>query len=370
MSDAAGRRLLILNWRDPWHPKSGGAELFTLRVAQQLRVRGWKIEWFSAAYEGAAPEEMRDGIRYIRAGGQMTVHVRAFIRYRSRQKFDVVIDEINTIPFFAHFYMEAPAVVLMFQLAREVWLSEAPAPLSYAGFISEPAYFQAYRNNTIVTISESSAESFRRLGHRGPVHVVPIAVDEEPDATVPQKSAAGDIIVVGRVTPSKRVADTIHAAKLLAGTGWAGTLHIVGGGDAEYAAYLRRLASELGIADRVIFHGRVSDDERSALLRRASVLWMASLREGWGLVVTEAGRHATPAVVYDVPGLRDAVKDGVTGRVVSPNPAALADATQQLLAGDRDTFAKAALDDSLRYSWEATANAVERVLMDAIAGER
>lgn len=38
-----------------------------------------------------------------------------------------------------------------------------------------------------------------------------------------------------------------------------------------------------------------------------------SLVEGWGLVVTEAAARYTPAIGFDVPGLRDSIEDGVTG---------------------------------------------------------
>ena len=43
----------MLNWRDAWHPKAGGAELVTLRVLERLVRRGITVEWFSGAYAGA-----------------------------------------------------------------------------------------------------------------------------------------------------------------------------------------------------------------------------------------------------------------------------------------------------------------------------
>lgn len=358
-------RLLLLNWRDPWHPKAGGAELMTLRLVEVLASRGWSIEWFSAAYAGAAPDEVRNGIRYVRAGSQMTVHLAAYRRYRNYQPFEVVVDEINTIPFFTPLYMKVPHVALMYQLAREVWFYEAPLPLALAGFSLEPFYLQAYRTTPIASISPSSLRSFRRLGLRGRMEIIPISCDEPAVDEIPQKTAPPDIVTVSRVTKSKRIHHAIEAASRLAAGGWKGTLHIVGGGDAGYIAELKKMARELP-NDRVVFHGRVSDERRRALLTGASVIWMTSRREGWGLVITEAARRGTPAVVYNVPGLCDAVEDGTTGYVTASTPSALAQETQKLLGLSYERIARNALAKSLTYSWERSAERFEAILRDVI----
>lgn len=172
--------------------------------------------------------------------------------------------------------------------------------------------------------------------------------------------------MVSRVTKSKRIHHGILAAVRLSSQGWNGKLHIVGGGDASYVIKLKQMASAT-LGDRVVFHGRVSDEMRRNLLTNASVIWMTSRREGWGLVITEAARRGTPAVVYDVPGLCDAVENGVTGYVTATSPSALADATQKLLGDSYELFAQNALSKSLTYSWERSAERFETVLRHAIA---
>ncbi len=352
MSDV--RRLLVLNWRDPWHPKAGGAEHLTWRVLQRLAARGWSVEWFSAAYPGAPGEESREDVRFVREGTQTTVHLCAWRRYARRRDFDVAIDEINTIPFFTPWYATR-SIALIYQLAREVWLYEGGAigPLGYA---LEPLYLLPYRRTPAITISASSARTLRAIGLRGPVRVIPIAVDEPADDAVPPKSPERDVIVVGRVTPSKRVEHSIEAAALLRAGGWRGRLRIVGSGPPAYRAKLERRAAALGLRDVVEFTGRVDDGERRRLMRDASALWMTSVREGWGLVVTEAARHGTPAVVYDVPGLCDAVVHGVSGLAVAPRPRALADATEAVFERF-DEFALGALESARPLSWDAVADA-------------
>ena len=95
-------RILILNWRCPRNPKAGGAELFTFELARRLVGHGDEVEWFSASFPGAPEREELEGIRFVRAGTQWTVHFNAIRLYRRelRHRFDVVIDEVNTIPFF------------------------------------------------------------------------------------------------------------------------------------------------------------------------------------------------------------------------------------------------------------------------------
>ena len=79
----------------------------------------------------------------------------------------------------------------------------------------------------------------------------------------------------------------------------------VAGWGTEEAA-LRRHVEQHGTRN-VTFWGRVPEATRNELLQRAEVLCTSPLREGWGLVVTEANAMGTPVIGYDVPGLRDAL---------------------------------------------------------------
>lgn len=354
LRDGKPRALLLLNWRDPWHPKQGGAEHLTLRVLERLAASGWIVEWFSSWYPGAAAREQRDGITYVRAGSVATVHLEAMRRYCLRTDLDAVVDQINTIPFFTPFY-RARSIAWFQQLAREVWLYEGGF-LGPFGYAAEPLYLAPYARMPLITISHSSAQTLRGIGLYGPVRILPMAVDEPAEADVPLKAPSRDILVVGRLTPSKRVEESLSAAALLRAAGWRGELRVVGCGPPGYRAALERRARKLGLDGKVVFTGHVDDAERGRLFREASALWMTSAREGWGLVVTEAARHGTPSVVYDVPGLRDAVADGETGLVVRPEPQALAAATLALFARF-DRFAPRALECARVLGWDATAEA-------------
>ncbi|TXI33632.1 MAG: glycosyltransferase, partial [Niabella sp.] len=70
------------------------------------------------------------------------------------------------------------------------------------------------------------------------------------------------------------------------------------------------------------------------------LLLHASVKEGWGIVVIEAASQSTPAVVYDVPGLNESVKNNLTGIVLKKNtPEEMASAVIRL-TGQKNTYRK------------------------------
>jgi glycosyltransferase involved in cell wall biosynthesis len=324
-------RILILNWRCPKNPRAGGAELFTQEVAKRLVAGGDEIEWFSAAFPRAQAEEDLEGVHVVRAGRQWTVQMHAFRRYvgHIRRRFDVVIDEVNTVPFFTPLWAGIPVVMLIHQLAREVWWYESPFPINAIGFAAEPLYLRCYRNSQVLTISASTEKDLRKLGFSGPITIVPVG-RETVEPTTTAKATMPTFLYVGRLSPSKRIPDVIHAFAFFRDSVRTGQLWLVGDGPVEYLRKLQHLVSALGLRDHVEFCGRVSVDDKYRRMAQSHMLLMASAREGWGLVVIEANSCGTPAVVYDVPGLRDAVRNDQTGLVVEPSPRALARGMQHL----------------------------------------
>jgi glycosyltransferase involved in cell wall biosynthesis len=289
------------------------------------------VEWFSSKFPGAASVEELDGVRFVRAGLQWTVHWRAFTRYRKsiRTDFDLVIDEVNTMPFFTPLWARIPAVMLMFQLAREVWWYESPFPLSILGFALEPAYLMLYRKTPVFTISRSTELDLLHLGFQAPITIVPIGV--AGGKCMPRsKTDIPTFLYVGRLAPSKRIDHMLHALARYRHLTGIGNLWLVGSGPRRHQESLAKLAERLRIDKSVVFWGRVSSSEKERMMAEAHALLVTSVREGWGLVVTEANSCGTPAIVYDVPGLRDSVRNEITGLIVEPDPLSLANAMLRL----------------------------------------
>jgi glycosyltransferase involved in cell wall biosynthesis len=118
----------------------------------------------------------------------------------------------------------------------------------------------------------------------------------------------------------------------------------------------------------VIIFGSQSQQKKLDLMSRAHALLVPGVREGWGLVVTEANAMGTPAVAYNVPGLRDSVTDGITGKLVkSGDYLGMAVETIELLQNHirRKTFSKNAMNESKHYDWAETASQIYGFLIGA-----
>ena len=367
-SDSQGparMRILILSWRCPDHPRAGGAERFTLELARHLVALGHSVEWFASSFAGALPSETVDSVRVVRAGSWWSVYIHAFLRYRrsGRRQFDVVVDEVNVLPFFASAWSGLPTYSLIFQLHRDVWWYQAAKPLAAVGYVLEPVYMRACRRGPALTISTSTATDLRRLGFSGAITILPIGLERmaQSDAT---KADPPAFAYVGRLVPAKRVEHVLTAfAQFRRQTG-GGVLWLVGTGPEPYVRRLSKVASDLGVREAVKFWGHVDLNEKHRLMSEARALLMTSVREGWGLVVTEANACGTPALVYDVPGLRDAVRHETTGLVVAPKPEALCEAMLRITQ-DTALYERLAVEArrwSERFSYEDTARAFGRTL--------
>jgi glycosyltransferase involved in cell wall biosynthesis len=294
----------------------------------------------------------------------------AFRRYRTKlsRAFDIVIDEVNTIPFFTPLWADVPTVMFIHQLAREVWWYESVFPLNAIGFLAEPLYLRPYRAVPVLTVSASTKDDLRRLGFRGPITVITQGLEPGVKDIRP-KSADPSFLYVGRLAPSKRVDHIIKAFALFRNTTGTGTLSLAGSGSAKYQKALIRLADRLRVAGSVEFRGHVTASEKGRLMAAAHCLLLTSVREGWGLVVSEANACGTPAIVYDVPGLRDSVRNETTGLVVPARPQSLADAMVRLI-NDPVLYGRLATEAkrwSATLSFEQTARVVGHALAGASA---
>ncbi|HTV75174.1 MAG TPA: glycosyltransferase family 4 protein [Candidatus Acidoferrales bacterium] len=366
--------VFLLNWRDIRHPRMGGAEVLTHGIFARLVARGHRVTWFSSRFPGAARTERIDGIEIIRGGNAVTVRAHAYRHYAQLDDVDLVVDEINTLPFFAPLYARVPVVALICQLARDVWFYEAPAGIAQIGYATEPLYLRPYRTVRALTISDSTARSLRvEMRLHGEIAVMPMAIDQyETSPPLPLEERDNTIVAFGRITPSKRIDQQLRALSLLVEPPFDRLrLAVVGTGTHKRITSLKRLAEELCVLHRVDWPGFVDEVEKRRILSRAKALVMSSVREGWGLAVTEANLAGTPAVGYGILGLRDSIKNGVTGLTTEESPHALAQGLRELLSdsGRYSRLAHAAQADAKTLTWDATTTYVERFLQLALAAQ-
>jgi glycosyltransferase involved in cell wall biosynthesis len=350
-------RILIFNWKDLAHPAAGGAEVFTEEVARALVARGHAVTLHAATVEGRPDRELVEGVEIVRGGGRLGVY-RAARRFWSRQpsgSYDVVIDEINTRPFLTpRWIRDTPIVALIHQLAREIWFYETPFPVSVLGrHLLEPWWLRAYRAVPAITVSASSADSLARHHGWRDVTVIPEGSAPHPVPDV-SKEAAPTAVFLGRLVAMKRPNDAVEAFELVRSRFPSAQLWIVG--DGPRMEHLRKVAPA-----GVVFLGRVGRQDLLDRLARAHVLVATSVREGWGLNVSEAAACGTPSIGYGVPGLVDSVQAS-GGALVEPTPEALAAALTAFFEGSLVLQPRIST-----VPWPEVAEAVERRLMAATA---
>ena len=166
-------------------------------------------------------------------------------------------------------------------------------------------------------------------------------------------SYAGSFLFVSRLDRLKR-ADLIVRA-LAAGEGTGLTLTIAGDGEERTA--LERLAGELGVASRVTFAGRVSEDQLIALLATCRAVIFPPFQEDYGFVTVEAFASRKAVITCrDSGGAAELVQDGVSGLVSEPTPEALATSLRRLAddAALAERMGSAGFETGARLTWAET----------------
>jgi hypothetical protein len=186
-------RILWYNWRDINNPDAGGAEVFTHEVCKRLvKYDGIEsITIFTSSFEGAPAEEVVDGVRIMRRGTKYSVYKEARRYYeRSKNEFDIVIDEINTKPFDTpSFVKDKPIIALIHQLAREFWFYETKFPINLIGYLFlEKYWLRKYRNLPTITVSKSTKDDLDSLGYRD-VTIVPEGISFKPLSEMARKES-------------------------------------------------------------------------------------------------------------------------------------------------------------------------------------
>lgn len=323
-------KILWLAWKDHTHPLAGGAELVKHELAKRLATDGHEVITLVGGYKGAEITLDVDGYQIVRVGNRFSVYWKAFRQYRThlRDWPDMVIDEMNTIPFFAKLYVKQPNVMFIHQLARQIWFHEMRMPLSLIGYVLEPLYLRLLSDRRVVTISESTKKDLMRYGFKDEkIHIISEGYTLKPvkDPAKLKKFDSPTLLSFGAVRSMKQTLHQVQAFEIAKKSIPDLRLKIAGSMKGRYADVLRDYVEKSPFKSDIEILGRISDEEKALLMQKSHWFLATSTKEGWCLVVTEAASQGTPALVYDVDGLRDSVQDGITGFITAPRANALAD---------------------------------------------
>jgi glycosyltransferase involved in cell wall biosynthesis len=368
-------RILVLNWRDPLNPEAGGAEVHLHEILKRAAAAGHDIVQVSHASGGLPAGQVLDGVRIFRRGGRLTFNLGLASWCRRNldlSSFDLVVEDLCKLPFFAPLWSPVPVLVIVPHLFGTTAYREVALPLALYVNALEAFVPSAYDGCRFVAISDSTRNDLVRRGiPASSIEVVPCGMDSStytPDPAVAPVPMT--ILYVGRIKRYKGIQHLLEAVALLRADGLPAVLRVVGSGD--YLDSLRRRTASLGLSDCVSFTGFVSGSRKVAELRSAWVAALPSEKEGWGLTVIEANACGTPVVASDSDGLRDSVRHGSTGLLVPHGDvAALAGALRSILTDVdlRERLSAGGLEWARGFTWDRAAEGTLAAAVRAVAGD-
>jgi glycosyltransferase involved in cell wall biosynthesis len=367
-------RILAVNWLDLENPKAGGAEIHFFEIFSRMAARGHQVTLIASGWPGAAPAATIRGLQVRRYGGRHTfaLHGRGAVRQAlAAATYDVVVEDINKLPLYLPTLTTLPFYTIIPHLFGTTAFQEASLPVAATVWLAERAIPSVYARAAFHAISQSTADDLVARGvRREAIRVIYPGVDaaafRPPPA--PARTSAPTFLYVGRLQRYKGLETAIRAVRVARASGTPVELEIAGQGDDR--PRLEELVAQQRLQGAVRFLGFVSEQDKQRLLQRAWGAVFPSAKEGWGITNVEAAACGTPAIASNSPGLRETVRDGITGVLVPHGDvAAMADAMMRFA---KDAALVARLGHGARQfaetlSWETAGRETEAHLVDTIA---
>jgi glycosyltransferase involved in cell wall biosynthesis len=368
-------KILAINWEDLSNPQAGGAEVHLQEILKRIARAGHQITLLCSGFPGTKHTEKSDGIRIIRKGSRYNFNLVAPFAFKALlkgQKWDIVIEDINKIPFYTPLYHRLPLLVVIPHLFADTVFKEINPILGFYIYLSEKPIPNIYKGFKFMVISESTKEDLVVRGiPKEDIFVIKCGIDQVLYRVDPQikKYTAPTVIYLGRLKKYKSIDHLLTGFSLLIHKIPDARLMIVGDGD--YKGYLMDIARKLNLENKVEFTGFVDKQEKVKRLRKSWVAVYPSLKEGWGLTNIEANACGTPVIASSVPGLKDSVIDGKTGLLFEyGNVQELSQCMIKILSDTdyRENLIRGGLSWARHFNWDETAKKT-LVLMEDIIRE-
>lgn len=187
--------------------------------------------------------------------------------------------------------------------------------------------------NVVISISQLTLDRFKSwaMPLRAELAIVPNAIR---GADYGMGSKAADLVArygladrrvimtLGRMDPGERAKGFDEIIELLPRlAAREPAIRYLCAGDGGDRARLEAKAQSLGVADRVVFTGRIAESRKADHFRLSDAYIMPSRWEGFGFVVVEALACGIPVVASTIDGTREAVRNGELGLLVDPKDA-------------------------------------------------
>ena len=364
------------------HPAAGGAEKHLHRIFSKIVEMGHEVVLFTTSFPGAKEREVVDGIQVIRKGGDLMFQLTVAMNLKKLDRefnFDVVVEDLNKLPVFAHWFVRKPLLVQMHHLWRGSIFSEAIFPIAFMVWFFERIIPFFYRTQEFVVVSPSTKKELAEIGVDESRISVIYNGSEKPAVAAQLSEAASEnasgnapapyFIWLSRVHRYKGIWTALEAFDIFSKNHPEVKLYVVGGGP-----LLKKLPAWIKAHDldgKVELTGFVPAARKYELLSSSLALLQTSYKEGWGLTVMEAAQLHKTTIASDVPGLRDSVRDGETGILFPSGDAAACASAMEKIYGDvelRTTLGQNAKRYAESFSWEKSARETLELLERTVEG--
>lgn len=363
--------ILVINWRCIKNPLAGGAEIYFQEIFKRIVQMGHSVTQLAVSYPNSLNEEVVDGIKIIRFGTKNTFN---FAVYRElphlvrENHYDIVIDDLNKIPFFSPWLTNKPVLALMMHLFRTSIFHEVFLPFASYVYLMESLIPLCYKKNNFATLSESSKQDLIKMGIKPEkIVVIPPGIDltkYQPNFASKEKNL---IIHVGRLKKYKSTEHLIYATQKLINK--RKNIKVVIIGDGDDLPRLQSITQKLNLTNWITFTGYLSESEKIQYYQKATLLVENSLKEGWGMIVIEANACGTPVIAARSAGLKDAVLDHKTGFLYDyGNIDELVEKIDWLLSDleQNQKMAEVAIQWAKNFSWQSAAEKMMSIIEQSI----
>ena len=366
-----GRNMAKILWlahRDPLNPRTGGAERTINEVCARLAKKGHKIILLTGGWKGCRSVETFQGIEIHRFGKRLAPHL-VLPAFLLKYHFDLVVNDLgHAVPWISSTILNKHNIVFFHHLhARSLPGQINPITAKLIAAI-ERCYFILYHGKVFVTESTTSKYDLISLEIKeDKITMIPPGVNQKLFHPA-VKSKYPSVVYFGGMRRYKRPLEVLYLLKSLHKKLDGLMLFIIGTGSEERS--MKELVNKWDMQDYVKFTGRISNKELSDIVASSWLNVHTSVTEGWGFSILEAASSGTPTVAYDVPGVRDAVEDGLNGiKVNDGDRKALSNAVLSILR-DPEEWWSSSVKVAGKYSWDGTAELWHKLIVEMIDGHK
>jgi len=351
-------KILVINWQDIKNPFGGGAEVHLHEIFRRIVKMGHEITLLCCRIEGEPDREVIDGIKVVRKGSRDTFNFRVqreYFKLLEDELFDLVIDDINKIPFFTPYFVRKPLLAISHHFFGKSIYHETDFFRGTYVLLSEKLVNIIYKKTPFVVVSQSTLDEFISRGFKKEnFSIVHNAITQEDyPMKVGEKYSVPTVTYFGRLKKYKSVDHLFRAFALVAKHFPDAELHILGRGD--FMDALKKLAVELFISEKTKFFGFISEEDKIKYLGLSHCVVNTSMKEGWGITNIEANACGTPVISANVPGLKDSVNNNVSGMLYEyGNIEELAERISGIFAhpAQRIKLSEGAVSWAKSFSWD------------------